>query len=356
MPFCDYHRPPASAPFAPSRAHAPIVHAGLAIAPQPVPGAARGRALHAPLPSPDVATRMTGVRIIMRTLIFALALQPPVGLAQTPAGASPAPAAHSATPAPPPAAMLALRYDATIDPAAYWVSEKLDGVRALWDGRQLRFRSGREIVAPAWFLAALPATALDGELWLGRRRFDELSGLIRREDPQDPAWRAVRYMVFDEPGGAGDFGTRLQRLGALVTTAAAPWLQLVPQQRVADRAALQRLLDDTVRNGGEGLMLHRADAHWQAGRSAALLKLTPWLDAEARVIGYAPGKGRLQGKVGALRVEADDGRRFRIGSGLSDAIRADPPAIGAVITYRYRELTPAGQPRFPRYLRERTLP
>jgi len=119
---------------------------------------------------------------------------------------------------------------------------------------------------------------------------------------------------------------------------------------------LQRLLEQTVAGGGEGLMLHRADAHWQPGRSAALRKLTPWLDAEARVIGYIPGKGRLQGKVGALLVEADDGRRFRIGSGLTDALRATPPALGTRLTYRYRELTPAGQPRFPRYLRERVLP
>ena len=102
--------------------------------------------------------------------------------------------------------------------------------------------------------------------------------------------------------------------------------------------------------------LHRADAHWQPGRSEALRKLTPWLDAEARVVGYLPGKGRLQGRVGALQVETADGRRFRIGSGLSDALRANPPALGALVTYRYRELTPAGLPRFPRYLRERTLP
>ena len=297
------------------------------------------------------------VAVALRTLlILALGLSASLGLAQAPAGADPTPAPLGAAPPAAPAAMLALRYDASIDPAAYWVSEKLDGVRALWDGQRLRFRSGRELVAPTWFLAALPATAVDGELWLGRRRFDELSGLIRREDPQDPAWREVRYLLFDQPGAAGDFSTRLQALRELVATAGVPWLQLVPQQRVPDRAALQRLLDDTVRDGGEGLMLHRADACWQPGRSEALLKLTPWLDAEARVVGYVPGKGRLQGKVGALRVEAADGRRFRIGSGLTDAIRANPPALGALVTYRYRELTPAGQPRFPRYLRERTLP
>ncbi|OPZ06155.1 MAG: DNA ligase [Alphaproteobacteria bacterium ADurb.BinA305] len=280
----------------------------------------------------------------IRSLILALALLPAGAVAQT------------AEPADAPAAMLALRYDPAIDPAGWWVSEKLDGVRASWDGSVLRFRSGRALPAPAWFLAALPPVALDGELWLGRRRFDELSGLLRREDPADPLWREVRYMLFELPGAAGDFDTRLARLRSLAEAADAPWVQAIPQQRIPDRAALQRLLDEVLAGGGEGLMLHRADALWQPGRSEALRKLTPWLDAEARVVGYLPGKGRLQGRVGALQVERADGRRFRIGSGLSDALRANPPALGALVTYRYRELTPAGLPRFPRYLRERTLP
>lgn len=290
----------------------------------------------------------------LRVLILALGLLPALTLAQAPAVAAPPPPERAE--AAPPAPMLALRYDASIDPAACWVSEKLDGVRALWDGHRLRFRSGREIVAPAWFLAALPPTALDGELWLGRRRFDELSGLIRREDPQDPGWREVRYMLFDQPGASGDFSTRLEGLRVIVAAADVPWLQAVAQQRVPDRAALQRMLDEIVAGGGEGLMLHRADARWQPGRSDVLLKLTPWLDAEARVVGYIPGKGRLQGRIGALQVEADDGRRFRIGSGFTDATRATPPALGALVTYRYRELTPAGLPRFPRFVRERSLP
>lgn len=279
-------------------------------------------------------------------LAIATCLLPTAGFAQ----------ATDAVQASAPPAMLALHDDGKLDPAGYWISEKLDGVRALWDGQRLRFRSGREIVTPAWFIAALPATPLDGELWIDRRNFDALSGLIRREDPHDPAWRHVRYMLFDQPGGAGDFSTRLQALRQIVASTACPWLQLVPQQRIANRAALQRMLEETLAGGGEGLMLHRADAQWEPGRSAALRKLTPWLDAEARVIGYVPGKGRLQGKVGALLVETDDGRRFRIGRGLTDALRAAPPPLGALVTYRYRELTPGGQPRFPRFLRERVLP
>jgi len=246
-------------------------------------------------------------------------------------------------------------YRDEIDPAAYWVSEKLDGVRALWDGKVLRFRNGQAIAAPRWFVAGLPSQPLDGELWIGRRSFERLVGVVRRLQPVDAEWRQVRYMVFELPQAPGSFTERRARIESIASNGP-PWLQAVEQFRVADRTALRRRLDDVVAGGGEGLMLHRADATWVAGRSDVLLKLTPWLDAEARVVGYRPGKGRLQGMLGALDVEAPDGRRFRIGTGFTDTQRRAPPAIGATVTYRYRELTARGLPRFPRYLRIRELP
>jgi DNA ligase-1 len=246
-------------------------------------------------------------------------------------------------------------YRDEIDPAAYWVSEKLDGVRAIWDGQVLRFRSGEPIAAPSWFLAGLPRRALDGELWIGRRSFEQLSGIVRKQQPVDAEWRQVRYMLFELPEVPGSFTDRVAQITALVSKGPF-WLGAVEQFRVEDRAALRRRLHEIVAAGGEGLMLHRADATWIAGRSDVLLKMTPWLDAEARVVAHLPGKGRLQGLLGALEVEAPDGRHFRVGSGFSDAQRREPPAIGAMVTYRYRELTAKGLPRFPRYLRVRELP
>jgi DNA ligase-1 len=117
--------------------------------------------------------------------------------------------------------------------------------------------------------------------------------------------------------------------------------------------ALQKKLRDIVRSGGEGLMLHRDDAAYETGRSSALLKVTPWIDAEATVVAHLPGKGKYAGMLGALRMELPDGRRFALGSGLTDALRRNPPPVGTQITYRYRELTKNGMPRFPRYLRVR---
>ncbi|MHB1186721.1 DNA ligase [Thiobacillus sp.] len=265
-------------------------------------------------------------------------------------------AAHPAwadTPPAAPAMLLAEVYAADVDVGQYWVSEKFDGVRAQWDGRALRFRGGGLVPAPAWFTANFPAVPLDGELWIARDAFDTLSGIVRKVEPVDADWRQVHYLVFELPGAAGDFSARIRQMQAIVELAAVPWLQAVEQTRVADRATLMRQLDVVVRAGGEGLMLHRADAPYLTGRSDALLKLKPWQDAEAVVVGYVPGKGKYQGMTGALTMEMQDGKRFRIGSGLSDALRRKPPPIGTRITYRYQHLTNKGLPRFPRYLRVR---
>lgn len=251
--------------------------------------------------------------------------------------------------------LLAERYASGVDIAQYWVSEKLDGVRAYWDGRQLRFRSGNPVSAPDWFVAALPGHPLDGELWMGRGSFDRLSGTVRREVPDDAAWRQVRYMIFELPDAAGTFTDRSEAIRQIVDRAKLPWLRAVEQFRLADEPALKRKLDEVVRGGGEGLMLHLDTAQYLTGRSATLLKLTPWRDDEARVVAHLPGKGRHAGKLGALRVEMPDGRQFSLGSGFTEAQRQSPPPPGTLVTYRYRELTPNGLPRFPRFLRVRAV-
>lgn len=254
-------------------------------------------------------------------------------------------------------AMLATAWPAQADPAPYWVSEKLDGVRALWDGQVLRFRSGRLIAAPAWFTAAWPTQALDGELWMGRQTFDRLSGAVRRTTADEAEWRRVRYMVFDLPDPTLTFTERLAQLARLLGQDSAPshnlgaWVQAVRQFRVSDGLELKQQLSQVMAAGGEGLVLHRADALWHSGRSEAVRKLKPVQDEEALVVGHMPGQGRLQGRLGALLVQMPEGQRFALGSGLSDADREKPPPLGAWVSYRYRDRTPSGLPRFASFLR-----
>lgn len=254
-----------------------------------------------------------------------------------------------------PALLLAQDAPADIDPGAYLVSEKYDGVRAVWDGRALRFRSGHLVAAPAWFTERLPPQALDGELWLDRGRFDALSGAVRRHAPRDEEWRQIRYMIFDLPHAAGPFAARAAVIQALARDLGWPQLQAVPQAAVANREALRRRLDTVVASGGEGLMLHRADAAYVTGRSPALLKLKPVHDADALVIGHLPGRGKHAGRMGALRVRTEEGVEFLVGTGFSDAERENPPPVGAVVTFSYRGTTAAGVPRFASYLRLRDI-
>lgn len=274
---------------------------------------------------------------LLRALMLGLALVAPVAVATGVA----------------PDILLANVYRAQIDVTRYLVSEKLDGVRAVWNGKALRFRSGKPIHAPAWFIAGLPLQALDGELWMGRGRFAQLSGAVRKEVPVDDEWRQVRYMIFELPGASGSFRERADQISQLVRQANVAWLQPVEQFSVADDTSLRQRLAAVVAAGGEGLILHRADAVYETGRSDTLLKLKPWLDADAEVIGHRPGKGRHKGSLGALLVRTSEGKTFLLGTGFTDEMRRNPPPIGTWVTYRYRELTNTGLPRFASFLRIR---
>ena len=255
--------------------------------------------------------------------------------------------------APPPEPMLATPYREGVPVSAFLVSEKLDGVRARWDGRALWTRGGARIAAPATFTRGWSAEPMDGELWIARGRFDDISALVRRVGTDTQAWRDVRFMVFDLPTHPGPFAERVVRMRGLVSMARNAHLAMIPQQRLDTRAQLDAELARVVAAGGEGLMLHRRTAYYRAGRSEDLLKYKPHEDAEAQVVAHLPGKGKYAGMMGALQVRTPDGRHFRIGTGFTDAQRAAPPPLGAWLTYRYNGLTSTGLPRFARFMRMR---
>jgi DNA ligase-1 len=250
----------------------------------------------------------------------------------------------------PPALARPTAYRGGMALAGYWVSEKYDGVRGYWDGTQLWTRGGQRIFAPAWFTAGWPAQALDGELWAGRSAFAAAVSTVRQQNAGDAAWQQMRYQLFDLPAHSGNFDARLAALQQLALPA---WVQPVAQARVASHPALQALLRQTVQNGGEGLVLHRGDAVLAHPGKDDWLKYKPFADAEARVVGLVAGRGKYAGMLGALEVETADGRRFKLGSGFTDAQRRDPPALGAWVTYRFRDLNPSGIPRFASFLRLR---
>lgn len=239
----------------------------------------------------------------------------------------------------------------------YWVSEKYDGVRGYWDGRQLLSRGGIPIKAPAWFTAGWPSTPMDGELWAGRGQFGHAQSTTAQTAPDDAAWQRMRFMVFDLPTAPGNFDQRLPVLQRTVAALDQSWVQAVEQRKLGNEAELQQWLMQIVKNGGEGLVLHKGSASYRSGRSDDLLKLKPFDDAEARVIGYKPGRGQWQGMTGALLVQSPDGKQFSLGSGLSAELRRSPPPLGSWVTYRYQGLhEKSGLPRFARFMRVRNEP
>ncbi|MFV7669087.1 DNA ligase [Shewanella algae] len=238
-----------------------------------------------------------------------------------------------------------------VDIKDFLVSEKLDGVRARWDGRRLLSRSGRVIPAPIWFVKDFPAVALEGELWGGYHSFDTASLLARGLGEAD-SWRQLGFYLFDAPGLKMAFAERYQTFKQYHQLT--PYLYVIEQRRLNSTQELHLWLQQVVAKGGEGLMAHRIDAMYLAGRSDALLKLKPVEDAEARVLAILPGKGKYQGMMGALLVETEAGVSFRLGTGFTDAERASPPLPGTWVTFAFSGLTSGGKPRFARFLRVRS--
>jgi DNA ligase-1 len=249
-----------------------------------------------------------------------------------------------------PPLLLAQTWTTDVDLAGWWMSEKLDGVRAYWDGKQFISRQGNLYHAPDWFVADLPPTPLDGELWLDRKAFQRTVSIVRRQDKSEH-WREISYVVFDAPAIDATFEDRVAFLRESLAKLKAKHVQLHAHAQCRGVEHLREELARIEALGGEGLMLRQPASKYEIGRSTTLLKVKSFHDAEARVIDHQAGAGRHKGRLGALLVELADGTQFSVGTGFSDAQRANPPPVGSTITFRYQELSDRGVPRFPSFVR-----
>ncbi len=235
------------------------------------------------------------------------------------------------------------------DPTDWWMSEKLDGVRAYWDGKQFLSRRNNVYHAPDWFVAGLPAHPLDGELWFARKQFDRASEIARTQGTPD-RWKELKYLVFDAPDAPGPFEDRMKFLQDGASAWKNPFTTLHDHAPCKGLEHLLEELDRVTALGGEGLMLRKPKSNYERTRSSTLLKVKRFLDREVIVTDYEAGKGRHKGRVGALWVRLSNGKECKVGTGLKDKDRDNPPAKGSIITVKYQEETPDGLLRFPVYV------
>lgn len=235
-----------------------------------------------------------------------------------------------------------------LNPKQYFVSEKLDGFRGYWDGENLKSKNGNTYNAPKWFIESLGDKPLDGELWIGRGEFEKTASILSTTINLDD-WHLISYMIFDMPKEQGSFKERVAYMEGYIPTLNLSYVKIIPQKRVKNIEDLNDQLDKITKLGGEGLILHHEDAYYGSGRVDHLMKIKKYDEQSGIIIGYTPGKGKYIDKVGALILQLDDGSNIKVGSGLTDLMRENPPKIGHKILFRYNGLTKKGKPRFARF-------
>lgn len=240
-------------------------------------------------------------------------------------------------------------WDFEQDLTGWWMSEKLDGVRAYWDGKQFLSRGYNIYFAPDWFTAGLPSHPLDGELWIARKKFQDASDIARSQG-QPERWQPMKYLVFDAPDAKGPFEDRMKFLADAMPSWKSPVTTLVDHELCKGNPHIEEELERIVALGGEGLMLRKPGSLYERSRSSTILKVKKFLDMEVIVDDYEPGEGRHKGRVGALWVKLSTGVLCKVGTGLKDKDRDNPPARGSIITVKYQEVTPDGALRFPVYV------
>ena len=248
--------------------------------------------------------------------------------------------------------MLAAKWSSTVNIDGWWLSEKLDGVRGCWTGTEMLSRSGKKINVPAWFIENFPPFALDGELWTGRGRFSEIISIVRKKRP-GAEWQRISYYIFDVPHNSKKFEDRLKMAKDWFSDNPSSYAKILEQKFCRNKQHLMEELKTIETLNGEGIMLRRPASLYKNGRSRDILKVKTFHDTEAVVVAHIKGKGRNKDRMGSLKVVLPDGKHFLIGSGFTDKERENPPPIGSVITFKYKEINKSGIPRFASFLRVR---
>lgn len=243
-------------------------------------------------------------------------------------------------------------YDDSKEVVGWVMSEKLDGIRGFWTGQELLTRGGKRLNPPTWFTQNYPPFAIDGELWTKRGDFENISSIVRSKNSGN-RWQDIVHHIFEVPNQTGGLPDRLAILKTYLAENPVNHLKILKQTVVKSQQHLQDFLAEVVGNKGEGVVVRNPNSLYATGRLSSALKVKQYSDTECVVLKVLPGKGKYLGKMGSVLCQTQEGKQLKIGSGFKDKDRANPPAIGSKITFKYYGLTKKGKYKYPVYLRPR---
>lgn len=232
---------------------------------------------------------------------------------------------------------------------SWFMSEKLDGIRAYWDGNKLYTKNRNEIIAPKWFTKNFPNFELDGELWTKQNDFENIQSIVlSHKEPKE--WENISFNIFEVPNIKGNFEDRLAFLKKYLDKNPNQYINIIPQKRVVSKENLESFLEYIIQNSGEGIIIKNPELEYFTGRNNNILKVKKFLDDEAKVIAL---NLRENGTLKSLVLELENGISFNLGGGFSNKDRENPPKIGDIITFKYYGFTKNGKPKFASFLRVR---
>jgi DNA ligase 1 len=241
-------------------------------------------------------------------------------------------------------------YDKSIHKINNWyMSEKLDGVRAYWNGKEFLSKNGNKIYSPSWFTKDFPNFELDGELWTKRDDFENIQAIVLDKKPSSK-WQEITYNIFEVPNVKGNFDKRLEKIRNYLNKNPNKFIKIIPQIICKNDTQLNDYLEKLVDEKAEGLILKNPKLEYFSGRSENILKVKKFYDDEALVIGLNYSKVN---EFKSLKVKLKNGIIFNLGGGFSDMQRKNPPKIGDIVTFKYYDLTKNSKPKFASFLRIR---
>lgn len=246
----------------------------------------------------------------------------------------------------------ALVYQGNEEITGWYMSEKLDGIRGYWNGKNFLTRKGIMINAPEWFIIHFPPFALDGEFWSKRENFEFVQSTVLDRSPSD-SWKKITYNIFEVPDQKGDFSNRLEKAKKWFENHQNNHVKVIPQIVCKGKKHLEQFLREVASKGGEGVIIKDPKQQYHTGRTPYVLKVKKSDDMEGIVVAINQGKGKYKNMMGSLTVKLENGIIFKLGSGFSDHERANPPEIDSLVTFQYYGFTKNGIPRFPSFLRVR---